>query len=140
MKKIFRFLCIFSFLFFFCISNVSAKENDKITLYLFHSSDCPHCKAEIKFLDGIEDDYPNLKIVKYEVAHNEENSMFMNKVGAALEEDTNYIPFTVIGDIVIVGYDENTGPRIERAIRYYNNMEYEDVVQQIKDGTYKKND
>ena len=140
MKKMFRFLCIFSFLFFFCISNVFAKENDKITLYLFHSSDCPHCKAEIKFLDGIEDDYPNLKIVKYEVAHNEENSMFMNKVGAALEEDTNYIPFTVIGDIVIVGYDENTGPRIERAIRYYNNMEYEDVVQQIKDGTYKKND
>ena len=57
MKKIFRFLCIFSFLFFFCISNVSAKENDKITLYLFHSSDCPHCKAEIKFLDEIEVNY-----------------------------------------------------------------------------------
>ena len=53
-------LAVLSFLF---ILPVGAKEKDKITLYLFHSSDCPHCKAEIKFLDEIEDDYPNLKIV-----------------------------------------------------------------------------
>lgn len=138
MKKIFKFLFVFSFFFLLLSSDVLAKEDKNITLYLFHSADCPHCKAEIKFLDSIEDEYPNLEIEKYEVSYDSDNAAFLNKVGEALDEDTAYIPFTVIGDIVIVGYDDNTGARIERAIKHYEDAEYVDVVGQIKDGTYEK--
>ena len=66
MKKVINFLVIITF-FFLLTLNVNAKEEDIITMYVFKGDGCPHCAAELKYLDTIKDNYKNLKIVEYEV-------------------------------------------------------------------------
>ena len=135
MKRIANYLIILFFLIVLPI-NVFAK-NKEITLYLFHGDGCPHCAEEMEFLDGIKDKYKNLKIVKYEVWYDEENSELLKKVQDTFEISTKGVPTNVIGSTVITGFGSSTGKTIERAIEYYQNNDYEDIVSQIKDDSYK---
>ncbi len=135
MRKVFSYITIF-FCFFFLTTSVEALESDKLTLYLFHGDGCPHCASEQEFLENIEKDYANLEVVEYEVWYNEENSNFMNEVKEALDINTNGVPLTIIGESVIVGYSDATSEKIKRAIEYYSNNEYTDVVEKIKNGTF----
>ena len=139
MKKIWKYLIIVSFIFFFPIF-VFAKENDEVTLYLFHGAECPHCAEEIKFLDSIYDDYDQLKVVKYEVWYNEKNAELLQKVEDAYSIKRSGVPTTVIGNTVISGFGDSTGNRIKRAIEHYIENDYVDQVQRIKDGTFQKED
>lgn len=135
MRKVFSYIIIF-FCFFFFTTSVEALESDKLTLYLFHGDGCPHCASEQEFLENIEKDYANLEVVEYEVWYNEENSSFMNEIKEALDINTNGVPLTIIGESVIVGYSDATSEKIKRAIEYYSNNEYTDVVEKIKNGTF----
>ena len=134
MKKIitFLFLC---FLFIPC--SVFAEEKD-VTLYFFHGDGCPHCAEEELFLDAIDDKYPELSIVRYEVWYDEENSELLSKVQQSFELTRLGVPTTVIGDTVITGYGTSTGSKIERAIQYYMENDYVDQVENIKNGTFEK--
>jgi len=118
---------------------VNAKEND-ITLYLFHGDGCPHCAEEIKFLNGIEKKYKNLKIVKYEVWYNEDNSSLLQDVYNAFDITRNGVPTTVIGNTIIQGYGESNASKIERAIKYYSKNDYIDQVERIKNNEFVKED
>ena len=102
-------------------SRVFAKDNE-VTLYLFHGDGCPHCKEEIKYLKDVEKKYKNLKIVKYEVWYNEENSELLSKVQDTFELSTRGVPTNVIGSTVITGFGTSTGSTIERAIEYYKKL------------------
>lgn len=137
MKKIFNFLVILV-LSFLVILPVSAKESDKITLYLFYGDGCPHCAQEKEFLSRIEGNYDNLEIVKYEVWKNKDNQKFMNEVATSLGVERSGVPLTVIGDTYMVGWSEALESRVTRALRFYSQNEYVDVVEQIKNGTYEK--
>jgi len=133
MKKI-SLLIILIFTMFFTI-NVSAKE---IELYLFHGDGCPHCAEEINFLGTLN---PNdVHITKYEVWYNEENAAFMEKVKENLGIKRQGVPLTVIGDTYILGYGTDNKKKIKRAIKYYQENEYKDAVEEIKNGTYVKKD
>ena len=83
MTKKIRSLFLFLGILFFPIF-VHADDND-IRLYLFHGDGCPHCAEELKFLDTIQDNYPNLEIVKYEVWYNDENAELLKKVEDAFD-------------------------------------------------------
>ncbi len=131
MKKI-SFICILLLTFFFTI-NVSAKE---INLYLFHGDGCPHCAEEKDFLLTLD---PNeVHIIEYEVWYNEENASLMEKVKENLNIKRPGVPLTIIGDTYILGFGTGTDKKIERAISYYKDNEYVDVVEDIKNGTYVK--
>ena len=134
MKKIIR-LCLLLVILLFPLM-VNAKENNKVTLYLFHGDGCPHCAEEIEFLNGIEKNYKNLEIVKYEVWYNEENSEFLTKVKSSFGVNNSYVPTTVIGNTIITGYGSTTGSKIERTIKYYSENEYIDQVERIKTDTF----
>ena len=88
------------------------------------------------FLDSIDDKYPNLEIIKYEVWYNDENSKLLGKVQEKLHIARNGVPTTVIGEEVMVGFNYANGAKIERAINYYLENEYIDVVEQIRNDTY----
>jgi len=60
MKKFFVFLCII-FLCAFCFAQDSSK------VVFFYGPGCPHCANESKFLETIEDKYPNLNIVRLNI-------------------------------------------------------------------------
>ena len=131
MKKI-SLLFILLLTFFFTL-NVSAKE---VNLYLFHGDGCPHCAEEMNFLKTLD---PNeVHIIEYEVWYNEENASLMEKIKSNLGITRQGVPLTIIGDTYILGYGEGTDKKIERAISYYEENEYRDVVEEIKNGTYVK--
>lgn len=122
MKYINKILLIL-FLLFTC-NVVSAKQ---ISIYLFHSSDCIHCKAEIKFLDEIKDKY-DIKIYKYEVVHNEKNQEILKNVRALLNNDEKLVPFTIIGTTTFTGFSDLQRAQIEKAIEEYQTVPYCDKV------------
>lgn len=126
---LFLFLVLFMTPFF-----VFGKEEEKVTLYFFHGNGCPHCAEEDKFLNSIKDNYPNLEIVKYEVWYNEENAELLKKVENVFNITRSGVPTNVIGSTVISGYNESQGKKIERAIQYYLENDYHDVVEEIKAG------
>lgn len=118
MKYVNRILLIL-FLLFTC-NVVSAKE---ISIYLFHSSDCVHCKAEIEFLDEIKDKY-DVKIYKYEVMYNEENREVLSKVRKLMNNNGSTVPFTIIGTTTFTGFTEVQKVQIENAIKEYQTTSY----------------
>ena len=90
------------------------EENKELTIYLFHGAECPHCAAEIRFLNELEEEYQDkLKIVKYEVWHNEDNEKILNQVKTYFNVNTTGVPFTVIGEKYVNGYSENVGSDLE---------------------------
>ena len=113
--------------------NVNAKE--KVTLYFFHGDGCPHCAAEQSDLINELEKRSDIKVVKYEVWKNKENSDFLNKVIDTFHTQSG-VPYNIIGDTTIIGYSDATKYEIERAIDYYqkHNDKYRDVVQSIRDG------
>ena len=137
MKRIFKFL--FILVLSFCVLlPVNALEKDKITLYLFYGDGCPHCASEKVFLEEIEDNYENFEIVQYEVWKNKDNQIFLEEVKEKLEIERNGVPVTIIGETVMVGWSDALEGRIKRAVEYYQENEYVDVVDGIKNGTYVK--
>lgn len=134
MKKIISYLVVILFLLMMPFS-VLAKDKE-ITLYLFHGDGCPHCKEEMEYLKTIEKKYKDLKIVKYEVWYDKENSELLKKVQDTFKITTKGVPTNVIGSTVITGFGSSTGKTIERAIEYYQENDYEDIVSQVKDGSY----
>lgn len=122
MKHINKIILIL-FLLFTC-TTVSAKQ---ISIYLFHSSDCSHCKAEIEFLNEIKDKY-DVKIYKYEVMHNSENREIMENVRKLMDDNSNLVPFTIIGSTPFIGFSEVQRVQIENAIKEYQEVPYCDKV------------
>ena len=95
-------------------------EEGKVNLYLFHGRDCPHCKAEIKWLQSIEEEYKDkLNIIYYEVWYDEANAQKMQQVKNKLGVKENGVPFTVIGEKTFVGYSDIVSEFIKEAISEY---------------------
>jgi len=108
-------------------------ESDQYSshVYFFHSSSCPHCKEEMKFLIEIskEEKYQDVQFLEFEITQNQNNAALMKLVGETLDLDTSGVPMTIIGDQVIVGYmsEETTGKQIRQAID--NILDYDpDIV------------
>ena len=96
------------------------KSKDKITLYLFHGKECPHCEEEREWLKTIKNKYKSyLEIKYYEVWHNEDNAEKMDKVREELKIKEEGVPLTIIGDKSFVGYSEAIGSSIENTIKNY---------------------
>lgn len=133
MKRLKIFFVSVLFLLLFIPFKIEAEENE-IRLYLFHSSSCPHCKAEKEFLDEIKDNYPLLDIVEYEVSENEMNYNFYNKVMKKTGINATGVPFTLIGTDYYVGFDKSVGTdkEIINSIEKFLKGDYVDVIAKIK--------
>ena len=102
-------------------------EENKINLYLFHSSDCPHCKEERKWLENFKEKYKDvLNVYEYEVNHDMDNAALMELTKMEFGLSGQSVPFTVVGDSFFSGYSSATASRIESKVLEYL---YEDVDQ-----------
>ena len=99
MKKII-YLLIFAILL---IPNILFAEEKEMHIYLFYGDGCPHCAKEEKFLENYLKNKPYIKLHKYEVWHNQDNALLLKEVSSLLEKTANGVPFTVIGEDVVVG-------------------------------------
>ncbi len=115
--------------------NVSYDESkvgkNNVTLYLFYLSTCPHCHAEIEWLNTIENKYSYLKIVKYEVST--DNTLY-EKVVEKMNINDYHVPLTIIGNDYLIGYSESKNDTIINLIKKHSTSEECDVVKNIEDG------
>ncbi len=131
MKNYLKYFLIL-FLIFIIPYNVNAEE--KVNIHLFYGESCPHCAHEKVFLEEYLKDKENVQLYKYEVWNNEDNQKLLEEVQDKLNNKSSGVPYTVIGDKVIIGYSEGTTDKqIERYVsKYLNNEEnYRDYVGEI---------
>ena len=82
-------------------------DEDKVNIYFFWGSTCPHCKEEFAFFDEIEDEYGKYyNLHAYEVWENTDNLKIMNTFAQALSEEATGVPYTIIGDESFAGFSE----------------------------------
>lgn len=108
-------------------------EEDKVNIYLFYGSSCPHCKEEKEFFKELEKKYPDqINIYLYEVWKDKDNAEIMHKVKKYFNlEATAAVPFTVIGEEYFYGYSDSVGIKIEKQVRSYlelDNINDKDTV------------
>lgn len=133
MKNKFKILLLLFVLLF--PLNVFAEEK-VVNIHLFYGEGCPHCAAEEKFLDSYLKGKENVKLNKYEVWYNKTNQELLKKVQEKLENKASGVPYTVIGDKVLIGFsEENTPDKIKNYVdEYLNSEEYSDPISDILAG------
>jgi thiol-disulfide isomerase/thioredoxin len=111
----------------------ASAANNTVNMYLFYGSTCPHCKAFEEALNDIKDDYPNLKVYKYEVWGSSENRELMTMAANVLNVNATGVPFAIIGTKVFTGYSETmTKGEVTHTIEVYSKVvSYKDPVGKI---------
>lgn len=134
MKKLFALsvLVLFS-VFFTTLFARSVLAQEVVTVHLFHSDGCPHCRDERAFLEEIAPKYPTVEFALYEISKDASAAKLLGKVGEALKTTIPGVPFTVIGDQFVVGFGspETTGVQIERLIEQQQQSQRPDVVKAL---------
>lgn len=125
---------LFAVLFLFCPMVGNALE--QVKLHLFYSQSCPHCANEKELLKELEKRYSNLSIEMYEVTQNPEYSNLMDQVKKTLGTENSYVPYTVIGDTGLTGYNDNIARQIEHFIERYSKEKSVDIVEKVKKEGY----
>lgn len=110
---------------------------EKINVYLFWGNGCS-VRVRIKnFFDQMDEEYKQYyNLVKYEVWDNEENRTLMRSVGKLLDENPTAVPYLIIGDVSIVGYNSGKDEYIKRIIKEQYNISSDkrvDLVKQVEE-------
>jgi thiol-disulfide isomerase/thioredoxin len=104
-----------------------------VKINYFWGDGCPHCEEAEPFLAELEQRKPNLEIRKFEVWKNRQNARLMGDVGKHLQANIGGVPFFVIGDKYVSGFNsaETTGQQIEQLIEICEIKGCIDVLEEI---------
>ena len=97
---------------------------EDVHVYLFYGSTCSICEAERKFLKTKD----NIKVHEFEVYNNNKNYEIMNKIKELYGISKEGVPFTVIGDTALLGYNNSRENRMNKLIDKYITNDYYDRV------------
>jgi len=119
MKKIF-FVLATAFILLFTPSFSSAVyDPEKVEFVLFHSTTCPHCQAEIEFIDSkLRPKYGDkVEFKLYEISDPANQAIF-SQYSYFYKANVGGVPVTFIDGEVIYGYgnDKTTGQKIMSVI------------------------
>jgi glutaredoxin len=95
-----------------------ARVGESVTVHYFRAEGCPHCEDAGRFLRQLAAGDPRIEIQDYEIELDETGRESFTKVIESLKLTQMSVPFIVVGDWAIMGYqrDEWTGAEIERRI------------------------
>jgi len=129
-----KLLGLFLGLWLVLISAGKVLAVEDLTIYLFYSESCPHCKEELVFLNDLDKRYENVDFEKLEVGERE-NLVLWQKTGERLGLRVGTVPFTVIGEKYLNGYlnDETSGKAIEEAVKQTLEKGVVDLVGEIRE-------
>jgi len=116
MKKII-FLPLFLFLLFVAFNFVLAQEN-QVEINFFYSPTCPHCAKEEKFLDGLQNKYPEIKINRFSASEGN-NLELLKEFYKNFNVSPKYygmVPATFTNSRYFIGFNEEIGQTIEECI------------------------
>lgn len=132
MKKILNYILVILLAFF--IVPLATKAEEVINIHLFYGNGCPHCAHEKEFLAEYLKDRNDVKLYEYEVWYDKDNQKLLSEVQEKLNNKQSGVPYTVIGDKVIIGYSEGvTDVNIKKYVDDYLNdsNSYRDYVGEI---------
>jgi glutaredoxin len=92
--------------------------SEPVTVSLFWTETCPHCAKARKFLDALSRSTAGVVVQAFELSNDERYERAFGALSKHFGIDPPAVPLIVIGDGVVVGYDEDstTGAEIEAAI------------------------
>jgi thiol-disulfide isomerase/thioredoxin len=135
--KLFTLLFIPLMLFGFFRPVEAVLADDYIpSLHFFWSIGCPHCAKEKQFLPKLQQKYPQLNIIDYELSQNRDNQRLMERVGRLMNIDVSGVPVTIVGGEYIIGYqdDSTSGKRLEVMVEKAVVQRSADIVKEIIKG------
>lgn len=92
------------------------RASQPFTVYFFEGTGCPHCAEEKKFLDELQKKYPKMRVLDYEVWHNQENAQVLATMAKAHGIEVGGVPVTFIGTKSYVGFSEQTQESLGKTI------------------------
>jgi len=103
-----------------CIAPVVAQTQ----VTLFYGEGCPHCEAEILFLNGMQNQY-DINLTMHEVWYNVSNRELLNQYADKYNFTISGVPTTIVNKKVIVGFDspKKIGAEIKKEIQNCENKE-----------------
>lgn len=119
MKKLLYFCVLL--VFFFAPAIVGAvNAPEKVQFVLFHSETCPHCKAEIVFIDKkLRPEYSDkVDFQFYEVSKSPENQQMLSQYLYYYKGQGGSVPITFIDGEIVYGYgdDKTSGAHLREVI------------------------
>lgn len=125
-------IIIVTFGIFVDFSIVSADSlQEKVLVEVFVRSDCQHCKAEKEFFLELGLRRDDFTVQFHDIGDKEQYELW--KQFTELEHITKVTPITLVGDVVIQGFDaaDTTGKRIEELIeksRGKHSLSFEEFI------------
>lgn len=98
-------------------SIIKGTPND-VTIVFFYGEECPHCAEQKPFLQELERKHKSIKIHSFEVWHNRENALLLQRFVKAYGVKSSGVPITFIGNKVIIGYSENIKRDLKEIVSY----------------------
>lgn len=95
------------------------EDADKVDIYIFWGDGCPHCEELFAFLESNKKQYGKyFNAYGFEVWYNEENGKILDQVKEELGEQpgSRAVPYFIIGDKVISGFDGSMKKEVEDLI------------------------
>lgn len=112
--------------------NKTDQVETNIRVHVFASKSCPHCHAEAEFFKEYKKDHPEL-IINFYYLEDGQNTELFQLVTSAAKSKSQSVPFTIIGDQILIGFDEEGGTSqlITQLIEEAKNKQITDVVVRI---------
>ncbi|HEC63264.1 MAG TPA: thioredoxin [Candidatus Acetothermia bacterium] len=101
------------FLLGLLVLGVSAYAAQEVEVVLFWTAGCPPCLRMKEFLHQLEQDYPGVKTLSYEVVHSPDNWRLFVQVSQAYGVELGTPPVVFVGELVA----EGSGRAVELQIR-----------------------
>lgn len=118
MKKIIFAIFIFILILLSSAVNFALAQENKLELNFFYSSTCPHCAKEERFLDKLQEKYPEIKINRFLIS-NKYNIELLKEFYKQYEVPVEYygiVPITFTDEKYFLGFNEEIGENIESCI------------------------
>lgn len=115
-----------------CLLPWTVQAKEPVTLYFFYGDGCPVCENEKAYLEELKQTYSNLEIVEYEVWNNPENQKLLDQVKEKLDSSARGVPYNVIGEIGISGFNEELKSSFEKWISYCSENTCKDILKETE--------
>lgn len=111
---------------------------ESVPVYLFWTETCPHCAKAKSFLEALSRRTPGIEVHALELSGEERHERAFATLSKRFSVDPPAVPLIVIGDDVVVGYDEDatTGAEIEARIEACRSPACTDVASEYVRGTH----
>ena len=140
MKKVLNYLIAAVIMFTLLLTTVNAandkkevtsESSNKVTLYLFRQTGCPHCADEMSYLNEHLDEYKDkINIVVYDIYEGNNRELVLGLLDE-LKIEYEGAPFNVIGKKTFVGFADSIADSFNSFVDTAYQAQEQDVVAKV---------